>query len=164
MSNTSRRVLGVLLSGIALAGVIPAVASAAPAAPDPAACYNKPSQSTCRNIDPVDSKCKKDAYVAKHAELNIYGTMQNWYSPHCRTNWAQFVPNGNVPKDGTANISLRVCLHNSNICSDEYSIFRTSRSQPPWSNMVYADTAVATAWFTVSDTPYGWGVQDSVSV
>jgi hypothetical protein len=133
-------------------------------------CYLSPAAKVCDNRDPKDTGCwDSSAYVASHAELltadnRSVGTMQNWYSPHCGTNWARFVPNGNTPTDGTALMTVSVCLgvNTSNHCSDQYSVYRTRSTQPPWSNMIYAKTTPAQAYFVVSDNYQGWGLEDSV--
>jgi hypothetical protein len=77
-------------------------------------CYQSPSAAHCDNTDPVNTDCNIGSYVASSSPVYWYdsengeltggwsGYIQNWYSPHCGTNWARYVDTSGV--GGTVNI------------------------------------------------------------
>lgn len=152
-----RRQLAVLISIVGAAGMVaaaPGAAMARTAAPLGSTsnkCYQSPSAANCDNTDPYDTDCSVGSYVANSVPVSWYdpengkltggssGYIQNWYSPHCGTNWARY-----VDTSGTAGqVDIVTCLNDEFVhCTDWYY----SAVFPAWSNQLYAKTTVATAF------------------
>ncbi|HEV2377746.1 MAG TPA: hypothetical protein VGS19_36985 [Streptosporangiaceae bacterium] len=144
----------------ALVFAVPGTAMAQTAAPTGSTnnpCYQSPSARTCGNQDPLDTDCSIGSYVANSQPVYYFnpdngqptggwtGYIQNWYSPHCGTNWARY-----VDTTGTAGtVNIYVCVDNSSTCSDRYG----SGVFPAWSNMVYSPSTTATAYAEFSPGP-----------
>ncbi len=154
---TAATVIGALALVVTVAGPGNAAVSAqAPRTVTPHgttnnACYQSPSAAHCDNTDPFDTDCSIGSYVANSLPVYWYdaengqrtggysGYIQNWYSPHCGTNWARY-----VDTSGTGgNVNIVTCLNNQFVhCTDWY----VSAVFPAWSNQLYAKTTVATAF------------------
>jgi hypothetical protein len=116
-------------------------------------CYQHPSAGHCDNTDPYATDCNIGSYVANSdpvywIDLNngqrsggYSGWIQNWYSPHCGTNWAMYV---NTSGD-TGVADIWVCR--SGYCASDYSSYLF----PSWSNQLYAPSVVATAYANFSE-------------
>jgi hypothetical protein len=114
-------------------------------------CYAKPNAVNCDDTDPVKTGCNTGSYVASSNPVYLVdpengqktggssGYIQNWYSPHCGTNWARY-----VDTSGTGGqVAIITCLNNEFVhCTDWYY----SDDFPAWSNQLYAKTTVATAF------------------
>jgi hypothetical protein len=121
------------------------------------ACYQSPSAKHCDNSDPLATDCSIGSYVASSQPVYYYdpnngrrtggwtGYVQNWYSPHCGTNWARYVDTSGA----WGSVYLITCLTNSGHCTDGYdsSVF------PAWSNQLYARTTAADALAQFSPGP-----------
>jgi hypothetical protein len=154
----------VMALSLAMAGFTAEIADpavAAPAAPAcvinpaggcaPAACLaGAPSAATCDYTDPIQSGCKTGAYVASWTPLHYYdaengrptgptiGELDNWYSPRCGTNWAEFKTGGPVLE-----VTLSICIngtHCAGFSGDGWDV---------WSDQIFAPTTLATAWAEV---------------
>jgi hypothetical protein len=114
-------------------------------------CYESPSAAHCDNTDPFNTDCSIGSYVASSSPVYWYdsengqltggwsGYIQNWYSPHCGTNWARYVDTSGVG----GNVNIITCLNDEFVhCTDWYA----SAVFPTWSNQLYAKTTVATAF------------------
>jgi hypothetical protein len=150
-----RAILALLALAVPLAlaaGVSgPAAAAVTPHGTTNNACYQNPSANTCDNTDPFATDCNLGSYVANSQPVYWYdaengkltggysGYIQNWYSPHCGTNWARYVDASGV----TGQADIITCLNNQFVhCTDWYY----SAVLPAWSNQLYARTTVATAF------------------
>jgi hypothetical protein len=112
-------------------------------------CYQKPNALHCDNTDPVATDCNIGSYVAASSPVYFYnanngaltggwsGYIQNWYSPHCGTNWARYVDTSG--SYGT--VSIDTCVNSPFHCTDMYD----SNAFPAWSNQIYAKTVVSMA-------------------
>jgi hypothetical protein len=121
-------------------------------------CLKYPNVFDCDGTDPVRTGCDVGA-VAVTAPVNYYdpgsgrptggsaGTVYNWYSPTCGTNWSEFrTYNGKVL--GLAAVGVRTA---DGTGSEEYQDY----GWDIWSNQVYARTSLATAWAQVTGPAAG---------
>jgi hypothetical protein len=158
MLHTRRHLLVAAAAAVTLAGATgPAISASAASAAHPAVplgtinnpCYQSPNAQHCDNTDPVATDCNIGSYVAASSPVYFYdaesgrltggwsGYIQNWYSPHCGTNWARYVDTSG--SYGT--VSIQTCVNSPFHCTDMYD----SNVFPAWSNQIYARTSVATA-------------------
>jgi hypothetical protein len=158
---------GLLLSVPGMVGVaaafmfaVPGTAMAAStvhAANTSTSCYQSPSAQNCDGQDP--GNCWLDASPVNAQPVLWYnpdngqptggssGSIENWYSPHCGTNWAQYVDTSG--SQGNVNINVCLGVNNFSHCAGWY----LSDVFPAWSNMVYAPTTTATAYAEFSPGP-----------
>lgn len=139
-----------LLASAPIAAAAPTVGTAAQGSTNNP-CYQNPSAQNCFNTDPYDTDCYLDAYVANSVPVAYYnpdngqptggstGYIQNWYSPHCGTNWARYVDTSGAA--GTVTIWVYLPGVQPYTRTDLYY----SDVFPAWSNQIYAPTTTAGA-------------------
>jgi hypothetical protein len=91
----------------------------------------------CQDLDPIDTGCTNGAYLANTADIHnrftgaYIGTINNWYSPACGTNWAQLI---NVPHG----LAWAIDAHNPTAKWEKLPESGLSNAATPaWTNMVY---------------------------
>lgn len=122
-------------------------------------CLNYPNAFDCDGTDPYRTGCDVGAFIANSAPVNYYdpnnglptggvaGTVYNWYSPTCGTNWAEFRSNNGLVLYGAVGITA---LDGSD--SEEYQDY----GYDLWSDQLYAPTpSLAKAWAQVQGPAYG---------
>lgn len=158
-------VIVALLAAAGAVGLAGPAAATTPAGTTNNACYQSPSAQNCDNTDPYDTDCANGSYVANsvpvaYGDGSDAGYIQNWYSPHCGTNWARFDDTSGESGLGTVETCLGTVFDH---CTADYS----STVFPSWSDQLYAPTTQATAygWFTLySDgMPAGAGASGSAT-
>ena len=107
--------------------------------------------------DPYASGCSNGAYIANIANLSfgdggpVVGTVENWYSPACRTDWAVEKWQGT----GYTWVEIAAAAHEGDrVSNDFHQNYQSFGQGPQWTNMIDG-TAVAcirAAFWTVD----GW--------
>lgn len=99
----------------------------------------------CNGQDPSNSGCWDSSAYIVHGVSVRYGAVYLWYSPTCKTNWAETFQSSGTNYIANANITRSDGLHYSG----------TWYSYDVWSPMVYSPVLTANACGSINNAPGG---------